>query len=108
MKRSSRGKDWANDLSRSMKHQYAIERRRNGYPSSRPNEHIKQYGHGQNSLKERLQDFKASRKSKGIWDKVDGSSGALNKSSGLKKLNIKIQKKSLTEKNYKCKPTEES
>lgn len=85
MERSSRGKDWANDLSRSMKHQYAIERRRNGYPSSRPNEHIKQYGHGQNSLKERLQDFKASRKGKGIWDKVDRSSGVLNKLSGLKK-----------------------
>ena len=84
MERSSRGKDWANDLSRSMKHQYAIERQRNGYPSSRPNEHIKQYGHGQNSLKERLQDFKASRKGKGIWDLVNRSSG-VNKLSGLKK-----------------------
>lgn len=88
MERSSRGKDWANDLSKSMKHQYAIERRRNGYPSSRPNEHIKQYGHGQSSIKERLQDFKAYRKGKGIWDKVDRSSGALNKLSGLKKISL--------------------
>ena len=86
MERSSRGKDWANDLSKSMKHQYAIERRRNGYPSSLPNEHIKQYGHGQRSLKERLQDFKKSTtKGKGIWDKVNRSSGALNKLSGLEK-----------------------
>ena len=86
MERSSRGKDWANNLSRSMKHQYAIERQRNGYPSSRPNEHIKQYGFSQDSLKKRLQDFKKNRnKGKDIWDKANRTSGALNKLSGLEK-----------------------
>ena len=86
MERSSRGKDWANNLSRSMKHKYAIERQRNGYPSSRPNEHIKQYGFSQDSLKKRLQDFKKNRnKGKDIWDKANRTSGALNKLSGLEK-----------------------
>ena len=84
MARSGR-KNWANKLDDDLRHQHAMDRWHDVKPSSRPNEHIKQYGHGQRSLKERLQDFKKSTtKGKGIWDLVNRSSG-VNKLSGLKK-----------------------